>query len=128
MNVEASLRSKATGRPLLKINFQVALLLNEASALVNLNSPLLQVAGTSKMHEPLDCHHFKQYGPARSAGSFVGIIVDNPTQPGQIERLFVEPLTHNQMCSVRRHEFNESPLRTPDKDFLYFRLNWSWEF
>jgi hypothetical protein len=34
--------------------------------------------------QPLDFHRFKQYDFFRSAGSFVGISVDNPTPPGQI--------------------------------------------
>jgi len=47
-------------------------------------SPLLQVLDNADKAQPLDFRRFKQNEPVCSAGSFVGISVDNPTPPGQI--------------------------------------------
>ena len=62
----------------------MALLLSEASTLVIITFTTTAGVGQRDKAQPLDFHRFKQYDFFRSAGSFVGISVDNPTPPGQI--------------------------------------------
>jgi hypothetical protein len=69
----------------LKNSFQMILLLVGASAVVIILSPA--VSALDDLHRKIDLHshHLEKVDPVRSVVTFVGIIVGNPTPPGQIE-------------------------------------------
>ena len=76
--------SKSIWKVFLKMSFQIPLVLGGAPSVVIVTFTTTAGVGQRDKARPLDFHRFKQCDFFRSAGSFVGISVDNPTPPGQI--------------------------------------------